>query len=237
MALAVILLFVLFQKRKNKLLRRQQATEARFKEEIIETQIEIREETLRNISWELHDNIGQMLTLAKIQLQNIDGPTPAITEASQTVAKSLAELRSLSKLINPDTFKNLSLHEALQLEIARFNRMKYLNAAISFSGPTFQLDKKAEVIIFRILQEFFTNTVKHSKASKLSLSLNYKDSTLSIRASDNGIGFQTTAPHANKGIGLSNIKNRAKLIKATATLTSQKGKGTQLYLTYKNKKR
>ena len=81
----IILLFTVFQKRKNSLLELQAENKKRFEREIAETQIEIREETLRNISWELHDNIGQLLTLAKIQLQNASPEN--IHEVSETILK------------------------------------------------------------------------------------------------------------------------------------------------------
>jgi signal transduction histidine kinase len=234
LALTVVLLFAIFQKRKNKLLREQEAAENRFREEIIEAEVEIREETLRNISWELHDNIGQMLTLAKIQLQNTDDTSGPIVEASETIGNCLVELRSLSKLINPDTFKTLTLVEALKLEVERFNRMKYLEASLDYNEDTFDLDKKVEVVIFRMLQEFFTNTVKHSKATRLEVAVHYSENKLIIEAKDNGIGFDATNMEAFTGIGLSNIRNRAKLIKAKAEIISRKGEGTQFYLTYKN---
>lgn len=233
LALTVILLFAIFQKRKNKLLRFQQETESKFKEEIIETQIEIREETLRNISWELHDNIGQLLTLAKIQLNEADESCGNVSEASETISECLKELRNLSKLINPDTFTNLTLIEALQMEIQRFNRMKYLETTLEFNRETFDLNTKVEIIIFRMLQEFFTNTIKHSKATKLKVKLNYTDETLEIKAEDNGVGFDVSQLY--RGIGLSNIKNRAKIIGANASIASIKGEGTQFLLTYKNK--
>jgi len=235
LALTVVLLFAIFQKRKNKLLREQEAAENRFREEIIEAEVEIREETLRNISWELHDNIGQMLTLAKIQLQNTDAVSGPIVEASETIGSCLVELRSLSKLINPDTFKTLSLVEALKLEVERFNRMKYLKASLDYNEESFELDKKVEVVIFRMLQEFFTNTVKHSKATALSVRVHYAGDNLFIEAKDNGVGFDTTNMELFTGIGLSNIRNRAKLIKAQANIVSKKGEGTQINLTYKNK--
>ena len=73
LAIIVFVLFSVFMKRKNSLLREQIEAEKRFEKAIAETQIEIREETLRNISWELHDNIGQLLTLVKIKAQNIEG--------------------------------------------------------------------------------------------------------------------------------------------------------------------
>ncbi len=233
LALTVILLFALFQKRKNRLLREQQEAENKFKEEIIETQIEIREETLRNISWELHDNIGQLLTLAKIQLGQIEEPNDTVSEAEQTLSQCLTELRSLSKLINPDTFSSLSLTEALQMEMERFNRMKYLETQLYFNKATFELDTKIEIVIFRMLQEFFTNTIKHSKASQLSVNINYQENVLHIHARDNGIGFN--AAHDDyDGIGLTNIKNRAKIIGASIEIVSTIGAGTQLILQFKN---
>ena len=233
LALTVILLFAIFQKRKNKLVRIQQETENKFKEEIIETQIEIREETLRNISWELHDNIGQLLTLAKIQLNEADETCGNVSEASETISECLKELRNLSKLINPDTFSRLTLIEALKMEIQRFNRMKYLETTLEYNQETFELNTKVETIIFRMLQEFFTNTIKHSKATQLIVKLTYTEETLEIKAEDNGVGFDVS--QLSRGIGLSNIKNRAKIIGAKAIIESKKGKGTQFLLTYKNK--
>jgi hypothetical protein len=233
LALTLILLFAIFQNRKNKLLRNQQEAENRFKEEIIETQIEIKEDTLRNVSWELHDNIGQLLTLSKIQMQNAKDNPDAIDEAIITIGECLNELRSLSKLINPDTLANLSLVEALQLEVERFNRLRYLDATLECSSNFFALNSKVELIIFRMLQEFFTNTIKHSKAKKLRVHVNYDENELHIKAEDNGVGFDDSKMKNFSGIGLSNIKNRAVLIGADVEITSSKGKGTQLTLTYK----
>ncbi len=128
----VVVLFSVFQRRKNKLLEEKKAAQKKFEGEIAETQIEIREETLRNISWELHDNIGQSLTLAKIQLQNSSPDN--IKEVSEIITKSLNELRALSKLINPEFIKNIKLKDAVQLEIDRFNRMNFINSTLEVVG-------------------------------------------------------------------------------------------------------
>ena len=229
----VAVLFTVFMRRKNTLVLEQQEAQKRFEQEIAETQIEIREETLRNISWELHDNIGQLLTLAKIQTQNAAGNEQQVKEASETIGKGLEEIRALSRLINPEALKSLSLMEALHLEIERYNRMGYIKAGLEESGNFFELDKKAEIVIFRILQEFFTNTIKHSKAANLTVKIHYGDHLLNIEASDDGVGFDYTVAKAKNGIGLSNIETRAALIKSTIDITSKKGEGTQLCLSYK----
>ncbi len=230
MIFTVVSLFVVFQKRKNKLLQEQKDAKKRFEREIAETQIEIREETLRNISWELHDNIGQLLTLAKIQLQTTT--LDNINEVSETISKGLNEVRSLSKLINPEAIKNINLKEAIQLEIDRFNRLNFIKSRLQVIGNEKEIDDKASIIIFRILQEFFSNTIKHSRASTLDVILNYSDIYLIITAFDNGIGFSST-DKLNKGIGLQNIKNRAKLIGAEANFSTEKEKGTMLTINYK----
>jgi len=219
LVIIVAVLFTVFMRRKNTLVLEQQEAQKRFEQEIAETQIEIREETLRNISWELHDNIGD---------------EQQVKEAAETIGKGLEEIRALSRLINPEALKNLSLTEALHLEIERYNRMGYILAALEESGNFFELDKKAEIVIFRILQEFFTNTIKHSKAANLMVKIHYGNNLLNVEASDDGVGFDYAAAKAKNGIGLSNIETRAALIKSTIDITSKKGEGTQLRLSYKN---
>ncbi|MCH2489529.1 MAG: ATP-binding protein [Flavobacteriales bacterium] len=233
LALTVIFIFIIFQKRKNRLIREQQEAENRFKEEIIETQIEIKEDTLRNVSWELHDNIGQLLTLAKIQLQSDRDNPESVDQAIETIGTSLDELRSLSKMINPSALSSVSLSQALTQEVERFNRLNYLQASIQHTGDDFSLDNKIELIIFRMFQEFFTNTMKHSKASNLSVTVDCTQSVLRITAKDDGVGFDTGTLHPKSGIGLTNMKNRAELIGAKVTITSRLNEGTQLDFVYK----
>lgn len=225
----IVLLFGFYQKRKNFLLEQKEEDKKRFEREIAETQIEIREETLRNISWELHDNIGQLLTLAKIQLQNASSGN--VKEVSDTISKGLKEVRALSKLINPEAIKNINLKEAIQLEIDRFNRLNFITSTLKVIGEEYKIDEKSSIIIFRILQEFFSNTIKHSKANNLTVSIDFKEKELEIIAKDDGVGFSSTE-NKSRGIGLENIKNRAKLIGASAVFQSEKNKGTSLKINY-----
>ncbi|TCP25031.1 hypothetical protein EV195_10462 [Tenacibaculum skagerrakense] len=227
--LFIVILFTIFQRRKNQLLTEKAEEKKRFEKEIAETQIEIREETLRNISWELHDNIGQLLTLAKIQLQNASEEN--LGDISETITKSLNEIRSLSKLINPEFIKNIKFKEALALEIERFNRLKFIDATLTITGEEKEVDQKHGIIMFRILQEFFSNTIKHAKGSKLDVFLHFKEDALEIIAKDNGVGFNINEV-AKKGIGLQNIKTRVELINAEANIKSEPKKGTTLNIYY-----
>lgn len=227
--LFVVSLFTVFQNRKNKLLMERIENKKRYERELAETQIEIREETLRNISWELHDNIGQLLTLAKIQMQHASPEN--IEEIADTIAKSLTEIRALSKSINPDFINAIKLREAIELELKRFNRLNYIESSFEVEGEEREINQKHGIIIFRILQEFFSNTIKHSKATKLEVFLNYKEDAIEIEAKDNGVGFEMKKVRL-KGIGLQNIKARAKLINAEAKFKSEPQKGTSLIINY-----
>ncbi|WP_337994800.1 sensor histidine kinase [Polaribacter ponticola] len=167
--------------------------------------------------------------MAKIQLQNATEEN--IKDVSETITKGLTEVRSLSKLINPEAIKNINLKEAIQLEVDRFNRLNFIKSSLEIIGIEKEIDKKHNIIIFRILQEFFSNTIKHSKASILKISLEYFNDLLNITAEDNGIGFSSETK--KEGIGLLNIKKRAKLINAEIVFLSEENKGTILKINYK----
>lgn len=223
----IIFLFIVFQKKKNVLLLKQVEAEKYFEKEIVESQIEIREQTLRNISWELHDNIGQLLTLAKMQLQSIPEHPEALNDVNDNLSNILSEVRALSRIISPDFISNVRLVEALQLEIDRFNRLNFIQSELEVHGTPQTLDSKVEIVIFRIMQEFFSNVIKHSKASKLTVNLNFSENTLIITATDNGIGYNTLLK-AHSGLGISNMKKRGNLINAEINITSEIDAGTTL---------
>lgn len=227
-SISMVLLFIIFNNRKNKLIQQQTEEKKKFETELAESQIEIREETLRNISWELHDNIGQLVTLAKIQLQNSQNEPDKINESVTILGDALRELRALSKSINPESLKNMSLLEAVNNEIERFDRMNFIKSEFEITGNPFEIPQKEEIIIFRILQEFFANTIRHSRATELTVNIIYKNNELKIQTKDNGTGFDYKDDF--KGIGLRNMKTRAQLIGAKLTLNSAKDKGTELII-------
>lgn len=240
LVVVIIIIFSIFQNRKVKFQYEQKEAEQRFEEEIIKSQLETQEQTLQNISWELHDNVGQLLSVARMQL-NILQPTlddkqkNIVNETGEIISKSLQEIRTMSKLLNPEVVKNIGLLDAIQLEIDRFNRLNFINAALKVFGEPVPINQKDEIILFRILQEFLSNSVKHSKTDKLEVMLDFTSDTLLINARDFGIGFNES--EIEKGSGLLNMKSRAKLIYTDFQLKSDKEKGVSLTLRYPLPKR
>ena len=235
LVVVIIIIFSIFQNRKMKYLLDKRADEIRFEEEIIKSQLETQEQTLQNISWELHDNVGQLLSVAKMQLNMLqpevaNGQKSILDETGEIISRSLQEIRTLSKLLNPETVKNMGLEKSIELELQRFNRMNFLEANLDIIGLPVQIDQKDEIILFRILQEFLSNSVKHAKAKSLEVILDYQPENLVIKAKDSGVGFNEK--EIVKGSGLINMQSRAKLIHTDFSLNSEKNKGVTLTLTY-----
>lgn len=235
LVVTLIFFFSFFQQKKTAYLIKQRETQQKFDEEINKSKLEIQEQALQNISWEIHDNIGQLLSVAKMQLNIVQMNLPEkeknqIIETGEIVSKSLQELRDLSKSLSPDTIKNKGLLASIKLEIDRFNRLNVINATFSTSNKYYNLSNEKEIILFRILQEFCNNTLKYAKAKNLEITFNFAKNYLEINAKDDGVGFDYNNKNNHTGIGLANIKSRAALIKADMDLITKVNTGTKLYI-------
>ncbi|SNR51993.1 hypothetical protein SAMN04488111_1395 [Lutibacter flavus] len=235
LAVSLIFFFSYFQQKKTAFLLKQREIQQRFDEEITKSKLEIQEQALKNISWEIHDNVGQLLSVAKMQLNMVQMSLPEkeqnqIIETGEIVSKSLQELRGLAKSLNPETIKNKGLLDSIKLEIDRYNRLNFVEAELIITDEPYNLTNEKEIILFRILQEFCNNTLKYSKAEKLEIELNYNPDLLTIIAVDNGIGFDINDLSKQNGIGLINMKSRGELIGAKIELISSENKGTKLYI-------
>ncbi|MEM7108063.1 MAG: histidine kinase [Bacteroidota bacterium] len=226
----IIALLAIFQTRKNKYL----LAEKKFEDEIARSQMEIAEQALKNISWELHDNIGQLLSIAKMQLNILRTELPdsenQLNEVNELVGKSLTEIRLLSKTLNPESILNMGLIKALKAELNRFDRLKFVQTSLTVDGHFRDISERDEIIIFRILQEFFTNVIKHSKANFLTVNIACYPEKVSIIAEDDGIGFN--AEEVVQGSGLVNMKSRAKMVGGNFKIVSQLNQGVTLHLEY-----
>ena len=237
----VVVFFIVFQKRKNKLLLDKIKQQQAFDEEIAQTQTEIQEETLKHIGRELHDNVGQLLAFASMQLNMLKAQVnedikDKVADASSVIKESLQEVRELSKSLNSDVILNAGFEDSIINELKRIKRMKLMEVDFeSYGGKIVFHNEKDAIILFRILQEFMSNSVKYSKAKQIKIVLDYTEEMLIIQASDDGVGFDMEA--VKKGSGLINMTNRANLIESTFSLTSQPNQGVAIKIEYPISKR
>lgn len=231
-----IAFFVMFNIRKNKLLQERMKREQEFQTQITVAKAETQEQILKHIAWELHDSVGQMLIYGHMQSGKLleDCSEDLIftaVEVNESLKTSLNEVRALSKTLNGEVVLNLGFYKSIISELRRLERLRFDKATLEVIGEKQDfLRTKDEVVIFRIVQEFLSNSVKYSKATNINIILNYQPDFLIVTAKDNGKGFDINS--VEKGSGLINMSSRAKLINATLTLNSEPGKGVELLMRY-----
>ena len=209
-----------------------------FSISLLQTQLEIQEQTLKNISQEIHDNVGQVLTLAKLNLSTTviqdQQATEKIKSTQQLIAKAIQDLRDLSRSLNTDYVEEMGLVRSIEYELEMLKKTETVETEFIISGKVLRLDKQKELILFRIVQEAIHNTVKHAEAKKIKAHIQFSESELSILIGDDGKGFDLNPliDDANQsfGLGLRNMKSRAMLVGAKFLMNSKIGSGTEVYI-------
>jgi two-component system NarL family sensor kinase len=232
--IAVILL--LYQKKQNLFNIQLEGIKANYDKELLKTQLEIQEDTFQYISREIHDNIGQFISLAKLQLNTLDirGDIPAAQRVGDTVellTRALDELRDLSRSLSSEIIRNGGLTKAMELLIIQLQKLAVPQVTYELKGDYQFLDEQKEIFILRILQEAINNVIRHSGAASLRISLTYENNSLTMVVHDNGRGFDATVIETKKNTsGLSNMRKRAKMIDAGFQVESTLNSGTVLTL-------
>ena len=205
-------------------------------QDLLNTKLEIQEHTMQDIGREIHDNVGQRLTLASLYTNQLSyqGQYPDINERIEAIGKiineSLDELRSLSKTLTNATSEMSELKELIEQECVRVNGLNICVATCTFPDTEIRFSTTLKNFILRILQEFIQNSLKHARCTRIGLTFANDEAGLTVTACDDGQGFDSSGYKAGpeKGIGLSNMKKRAELIGADFSFNSEPGKGTQM---------
>ena len=209
------------------------------KREILATQLEIQQATMQQIGRELHDNIGQKLTLVSLYTQQLlyENRVPEVSERidqiSQIINQSLQDLRSLSKTLTDDNINQKEIVTLIQEEVDNTNTFKRCHVSFEHNFKQLDLGFVHKNVLLRIIQEFIQNSIKHANCKNIFIKLNTSEEILwELNLRDDGIGFDSTEITSN-GIGLTNMKNRAAIIGADFSLESQKNTGTTLNIILK----
>lgn len=201
-------------------------------QELLKAKLEIQEQTYLHISQELHDNIGQVLSLVKMNINTVAqiSPEPVrekLAESTDLITKAIQDLRDMSKTLNADFLNEIGLPNAVDQQLQVLKRSGF-STELLVQGDVDHYHPEQRLLLLRIIQELLNNIVKHANANKISVSLNYETDKLIITVTDNGTGFnpEQKQSYPNKGLGLRNIQNRLKLVKGSMVLKSEPGKGT-----------
>lgn len=216
----------------------QQNIEARRKLRDMNTRIEVtREEERKRISRELHDDLGQMLTGAKIHLSyiveelNVQEPEMQrmLTNLVDILDKSIQSVRSISMELRPGLVEELGLFGAMKFHADRFTRQTQIAVDITNDVEELELDHNYAFHIFRIFQEALNNVAKHANATNVRTMITIDEGILKLTISDNGRGFEVGTVE-RKTLGLTSMEERSAIIHGKCRIESRKGEGTVVHV-------
>lgn len=200
--------------------------------ELLAIQLEMQQKTMQEIGREIHDNIGQKLTLASLYIQNLlyESKKPESNESIENISSiindSLTDLRQLSKTLTDDAIATKSLVSLLQAECQKVNKLKKCKFSYDEEIQNIEINYHTKSMILRIFQEFMQNTLKHAQCESIKLNLKHNAPFIIIELSDDGKGFDVSKINS-LGSGLKNMKKRTETIGGQFKLESNNS-GTNL---------
>jgi two-component system, NarL family, sensor kinase len=232
----VIVIFISairYQKKQKTHLLEKQQLQSQFAETLLQSQLEIQEQTLQRVSWELHDNLGQVASIIKINLNtlNLADATAAAEkiEGTKDLTRQLIhDIKALSLSLGSERLKQTGLLRALETEIDRLNKTGQFTASLTLNGAMPDINDDTVVIIYRMSQEIMNNMIKHSGAKNIHIGLTVSKKVFTLAFADDGAGFDLKEKAENGGAGLKNLYSRAALINAVLSITTSQGKGTNI---------
>ena len=201
--------------------------------------VESQETERRHIARELHDEVGQTLTVAEMNLQAmVQSPGAApfrgrLKESLQAVERVLEQVRDLSLNLRPSMLDDLGLEPALRWYIKRQAALAGLQAEFQAEAPEGRLDSVVETACFRVAQEALTNVVRHARARVVAVELRHQDGQLHLFVRDDGAGFDVAALREQAvlgaSLGLLSMEERATLAGGGLECKSAPGQGTEIH--------
>jgi signal transduction histidine kinase len=243
LVLFIVTILLLYQRRQQKHEKKLIEIKKEYDQELLRSQLEIQERTLKSISQELHDNVGQMLSVVKLTMASsgLEKTHPAyetIFASRDILNKAIIDLANLTKSLHTDRISQIGIDSAIEFEINNIRKTGLIQIDFIRSSNEISetLDSQTSIFLFRMFQEILNNTLKHSQATHVNVFIDYPpDHSFVLRVEDNGIGFDVEAKKqtasSSGGVGLKSMINRAKLIGAKFYMNSKIGNGTSITIT------
>lgn len=222
--------------RKNHVIEKE-TMKQKFDAELLQTHIEVQDQTMQSIATELHDNVGQLLslttlTLNSVDLDHVEKARKKIENSLGFVNDSIKELRELAKILHGEQIVANGIGHAIEQEINWLNKSGVYE--LNVNNQLINLETSApdkDLIILRLLQEIINNIIKHAKATSINIDSSYKNGILFLNVVENGIGFEVEKiKKARTGMGLNSIYKRVEMINGQLKLNSSPNQGTTILI-------
>lgn len=238
LAIGVIAFVVLYQKRLLEHQQHLQKLQETKQQQLLEATMQAQEEERRRVARDLHDEIGSMLSLVKLNLYQltsmIKDANDEIRTADDNIKKLLDEVigsvRRISHDLMPVVLDKMGLQQALEALRRSVPATFGGKVTLECNDKSRRLEPKVELMLYRIVQELLNNSLKHAYASAIDIQLQLNDEEAALLYSDNGVGFDyhQLQQKEGQGIGVVSLQSRVKSLNGNITIESMAGVGTQV---------
>ncbi len=203
---------------------------------IIRTITDTQENERQRFAKDIHDSLGQQISAIKFYIGtsvNIIKDVrqrEILLKSNDALVKVLADMRNICFNLMPKTLESFGLVEAVKELCSQNTALNKIKFDIVGEENFPHIDKSAEIALFRIVQEFISNALRHGHASRIELFFGYNDKYVTVMLKDNGKGFDMKG-NFSRGMGLQNVQSRVRAHNGTAKISSTPGKGTKYELT------
>lgn len=239
-AVSFVLFFLLSQRKLHQEQQKIQEQNLLHQEQLLYSTIQTQEEERKRIAKDLHDDIGSKLNvihlgLYRLQKQMVDDPEHAVIfrEVSEILQDTIGATRRIAHDLLPPTLENFGLKEAIRELCDKYSRSGAVNAHFEvFRQSERPCDKKAEVNLFRVVQELSSNSIRHGKAEQILISMWITDTEIRIEFTDDGIGFDPDLILQGRGLGTQSMLSRLKMIGASMYYDTAPNAGYKAFIQY-----
>ncbi len=197
-------------------------------------QEKVREEERKKIAREIHDELGQVLTVLKIQLSLASKKLTAkqvkvkekINEAEKTIVQGIDSVQRICSQLRPEILDNLGLTAAIEWQTKKFEKDTNIKCSCSVYKDELVIQQQKATAIYRIFQETLTNIARHSKATSVEIEFLVRGNDLLLEVRDNGVGIPTEKINHGSSFGLRGMRERANIFKGEIDITGTPGEGT-----------
>jgi signal transduction histidine kinase len=194
----------------------------------------ILDEERKRISREIHDELGQILTILKFDVSwlklNTQNTDPAISEKidtmSMAVTEALGSVKRISQQLRPPQLDALGICGAIQWDINHMQNKIGLLTSLKIDPVEFVLDKQISMALYRVFHEALTNIVRHAKAQSVSVELSKKAEMVELIIQDDGRGIRKTELRGSGSLGLVGMRERVRQCQGTLSIMGRRGRGT-----------
>lgn len=180
------------------------------------------------LSREIHDELGQLLTAAIIEVSSM---APArggerLTRALELLQRTIESVRRIAADLRPAVLDELGLVAAVENEVARFQQRTGIECELSIRPASLVLDPERSTAVFRVIQEAMTNVARHAAATRVEVRLRQSASETLLEIRDNGVGIDPAAVQSGRSFGLIGIRERVRHAGGTVDIEGVPGRGT-----------